>query len=140
MNAQKCLLHHISQPISGFYALSVDGLSSFWSGSGYTPFIAEHLISGFTFGFSIHHEGKQKSSYSTKLMSVLYNPDVVNLKIEKELFAGHLSSPFEMLPLSPFRVSPLGVIPKTPGEFRHIHHLSYPKGSSVNDSISSVFF
>ena len=38
---------------------------------------------------------------------------------------------------SPFRVSPLGVLPKkTPGEFRLIHHLSYPRGSSVNDSIS----
>ena len=33
--------------------------------------------------------------------------------------------------------SPLGVVPKkTPGEFRIIHHLSYPDGSSVNDFIS----
>ena len=45
-----------------------------------------------------------------------------------------------MPPLSPFRVSPLGVIPKkTPSEFRLIHHLSYPKGSSVNDVISPEF-
>ena len=30
----------------------------------------------------------------------------------------------------------LGVVPKkTPGEFRLIHHLSYPRGSSVNDGI-----
>ena len=43
-----------------------------------------------------------------------------------------------MDPLFPlFRV--LGVVPKkTPGEFRLIHHLSYPKGSSVNDGISAV--
>lgn len=34
--------------------------------------------------------------------------------------------------------SPLGVVPKkTPGEFCLIHHLSYLKGSSVNDGISS---
>ena len=73
-------------------------------------------------------------------MFALHNPKVVDLKIEKELLAGHLSGPFEMLPFSPFRVSPLGVIPKkTPGKFRLVRHLSYPKGSSVNDSISPEF-
>ena len=36
-------------------------------------------------------------------------------------------------PIDNFRISPLGVVPKmTPGEFRTIHHLSYPEGSSVN--------
>ena len=60
----------------------------------------------------------------------------MDLKIEKEL----LADPFEMPPLSPFSVSPLGVIPeKTPGKFRLIHHLSYPKGSSVNDGIFPEF-
>ena len=35
-------------------------------------------------------------------------------------------------------MSPLGVVPKkTPGEFRLIHHLSYPKGFSINDGISA---
>ena len=39
-------------------------------------------------------------------------------------------------PSDNFRVSPLGVVPKkTPGEFRTIHHLSYPESSSVNDFI-----
>ncbi|CAH3107528.1 unnamed protein product, partial [Porites lobata] len=34
----------------------------------------------------------------------------------------------------------LGVVPKkTPGEFRIIHHLSYPDGSSVNDFIPDQF-
>ena len=47
-------------------------------------------------------------------------------------------APFHKLPFYPFRVSPLGVVPKkTPGEFRLIYHLSYPRGSSVNDGISS---
>ena len=41
-----------------------------------------------------------------------------------------------IIPLTPFRVSPLGVVPKKNlGEFRLIHHLSFPKGSSVNDGI-----
>ena len=35
-----------------------------------------------------------------------------------------------------FRISPLGLVPKkAPGEFRLIHHLSFPEGSSVNDGI-----
>lgn len=69
-------------------------------------------------------------------MFALHNPDVVDLKIEKEVLASHLSGPFEMPSLSP----PPGFIPKkTPSEFRLIHHLPYPKGSSVNDGISPEF-
>lgn len=116
----------------------VDRLSFFLS--GYIPSIAELLVSGFTFGFPIHHEGKRISSHSDNLMSALYNPDVVDLKIESELLAGRLSGPFVIPPLSPFRVSPLGVFPKkAPFQFRLIHHLSYPKGSSVKDGISADF-
>ena len=34
-------------------------------------------------------------------------------------------------------MSPLEIVPKkAPGEFRLIHHLSYPEGDSVNDGIS----
>ena len=44
------------------------------------------------------------------------------------------------LPFADLRVSPLGVIPKkTPGDFRMIHHLSYPKGASINDNIPAAF-
>lgn len=51
--------------------------------------------------------------------------------------AGRLVGPFASPPFEPFQVSPLGVVPKkTPGEFRLIHHLSFPKGSSVNHGIS----
>jgi len=36
-----------------------------------------------------------------------------------------------------FRISPLGLVPKkAEGEFHLIHHLSFPKGSSLNDGIS----
>lgn len=71
--------------------VKVDILSFFLS--RYTPFIAEHLVSGFTLGFSIHHEGQRISSHSQNLMSALHNLDVVDLKIEKELLG-----PFEMPP------------------------------------------
>ena len=55
---------------------------------------------------------------------------------ELQRFAGQFESPR----LPPFRVSPLGVVPKkTPGEYRLIQDLSFPKGSPVNDGISSGY-
>ena len=57
---------------------------------------------------------------------------------EKELSAHRLAGPFSDPPFETFHVSPLGVVPKKiPGEYRLIHHLSFPKGASVNDGISS---
>lgn len=45
--------------------------------------------------------------------------------------------PFTRPPLPNLWVSPLGVLlKKAPGEFRLIHHLSYPNGASVNDAIA----
>jgi hypothetical protein len=41
-----------------------------------------------------------------------------------------------MPPFKTFRISPIGLVPKKePGEYRLIHHLSYPPGDSVNDNI-----
>lgn len=54
----------------------------------------------------------------------------------KEVALGRMFGPFSSPPFSNFRVSPLGVVPKKEsGKFRLIHHLSHPKGSSVNDGI-----
>ena len=45
--------------------------------------------------------------------------------------------PFYEPPFQDFKVSPLGLVPKKEeGEFRLIHHLSFPEGASVNDGIS----
>lgn len=61
---------------------------------------------------------------------------VVRQKISKEVQAGRVVGPFASLPLPNLQVSPLGLVPKkVPGEFRLIHHLSFPEGSSVNDRI-----
>ena len=96
------------------------------------------MLSGFTHGFPLHSEGKRKSFSSGNLKSALQNPTIVDAKIEKERELQRLASPFESPPLSPFRVSALGVVLKrTPGEYRLIDHLSFPKESSVNDGISS---
>ena len=83
----------------------------------------------------MHFEGERRSSSAKNLLSALENLLVVDAKVKKELEAHGLAGPFLSPPMSPF--TPLGVIPKKePGEFRLIHHLAFPKGSSVNDGIS----
>ena len=105
--------------------------------SGYTHSIADFLSLGFREGFPLHYVGSPSCSDANNLISASENPEVVDAKIHKELEAGRLAGPFMNRPLYPFRISPLGVVPKkTPGEFRLIHHLSYPRGSSVNDGIA----
>ena len=82
------------------------------------------MSKGFREGFPLHYESIRVSSDATNLLSVLDNPEVVDAKLNKECEAG----PFHHVPFNPYRVSPLGVVPKkTPREFRLIHHLSYPR-------------
>ena len=105
---------------------------------GYTPSTVEFLLFGFTQGFPVHFQGDRKSRTATNLMSALDNPEAVDAKLQKELESHRLAGPFQSPPLSPFWVSPLGLVPKkVQGEFRLIHHLSFPPGLSVNDGISS---
>ena len=104
--------------------------------SGYDPSIVEFLFIGFSEGFAIHYDGSRESSDAKNLILALENPDVV--EIEKDLDAGRLAGPFIAHPFHPFCISPQGVVPKkTPGDFRHTHNISNPKGFSVNESISS---
>lgn len=61
---------------------------------------------------------------------------MVREKISKELALGRIAGPFTSPPMSTFRVSPIGVVPKKAiHEYRLIHHLSYPDNLSVNDFI-----
>ena len=62
------------------------------------------------------------------------------MKLNKEIEAARIAGPFLVPPFPNCRGSPLGIVPKKdPSEFRLIHHLSYPQGSSVNDSIPDDF-
>ena len=58
-------------------------------------------------------------------------------KLAKKLGKGRIAGPFDC-----FKTSPIGLVPKkVKGQFRLIHHLSYPKhsSSSVNASIPQEF-
>ena len=100
---------------------------------GYDRVLKQFLVDGFRFGFRIHFVGERFSSESPDLKSALDQPVVTHAKLRKECDAGRIVGPFTALPFPNFRCSPLGIVPKKdPSEFRLIHHLSYPKGSSVN--------
>lgn len=96
------------------------------------------MLSDFSQGFPVSFHGERISCSAKHLLAALGNREAVGAKLTKELTAQRLAGPFQPPTLSPFWVSSLGVIPKkVPGEFRLIHHLSFPKGSSVNDGIPS---
>ena len=65
---------------------------------------------------------------------------MVDQKLAKEIQEGRIMGLFAEPPLPNLKISPLGVIPnKVQGEFRMIHHLSFPFGDSVNDFIPPEF-
>ena len=108
--------------------------------SSYEPTKAQFLFDGFTFGFHVHSNLVVEDTLCGphNLLSAQLNPAVVEEKLNKELSAGRIAGPFASPPFPSFHVSPLGVVPKkVPGDFRMIHHLSFPKGQSVNDNIPS---
>lgn len=94
------------------------------------------MLKGFVHNFSIRCFSSLFSLRSLNLKSTTDNPSGINDKLRNELAAVRIVGPFDVPPFEPFRVSPLGIIPKkSPGEFRLILHLSYPHGFSVNDGI-----
>ena len=98
--------------------------------------LEQYLVDGFRFGFRINHIGQLTPLESPNLQSALQNPEILFSKLSKDLESGRIAGPFRTEPFPVFRTSPVGLVPKkTPKEVRLIHHLSYPKGSSVNDFI-----
>lgn len=107
---------------------------------GYDVELTRFLGQGFTFGFDIGYRGPLPDVKPKNLASALEFPRLVDDKLKKELILGRISGPFSAPPFSPFRTSPIGLVEKkTAGKFRFIHHLSHPKGNSINDGISDEF-
>lgn len=109
-----------------------------------TPFLLSYpnradgtlLEKGFRDGFSLGFEGERVPINARNLLSARQHPDILLSKIHKEIGLGRIAGPFQNPPFRNFRVSPVGLVPKsTPGEFRLIQHLSAPRGASVNDNI-----
>ncbi|KAM4031873.1 uncharacterized protein ACNLHF_019247 [Anomaloglossus baeobatrachus] len=91
---------------------------------------------------SLHNNPKPRTPspvFATNLKSAKEAPLVLQEKLQHEVLMGRIIGHFPDIPFFNLRVSPLGVVPKKEaGKFRLIHHLSHPKGSSVNDGISEA--
>ena len=98
--------------------------------------VAEELRSGFKNGFKLGYLGPRVLQKSKNLISVAENMDEVMKKIAGEVEKGRVAGPFDNIPFTNLRCSPIGLVPKkNPGEFKLIHHLSWPEGNSVNHHI-----
>ena len=85
----------------------------------------------------IPFEGSKPSNEPPNLISAKHHPEIVDNNIKKEPSLNHISGPYDSPPFLEMVISPIGVIPKKqPGTFRMIHHLSYPRGLSINHGIS----
>ena len=107
--------------------------------TGYDSELGQYLVHGFTYGFTIgcldlpvHFDINM-----CNLKSADEYAYIIDKKVANELLLGRVLGPYDVPPTCVnYRISPLGVVPKkNPGQFRMIHHLSFPDGSSVNDFI-----
>ena len=104
--------------------------------TGYNSELTQYLVSGFEFGFSSMCNYFQSGMKYHNLRSALQNPEEVDKKLEKEIKLGRIIGPFKVPPFMYFHISPIGICEKKePNAYRMIHHLSFPKGSSINDNI-----
>ena len=106
---------------------------------GYNHSLASYLVDGFTFGFKLGCIGEPSLSIHRNHNSVFNHKAVVQAKLRKEMNLGRISNPSSIIPFQNFVCSPLGLVPKkTPGEFRIIHDLSFPKDCSVTSFIPEI--
>lgn len=93
-----------------------------------------HIIDhGANIGFSGDYGVSQNCQ---NLSSTLTYPTAVDDAISTQLARGRIRGPYTSPPFTHFRSSPLGVAArKHSGKLRQIHHLSWPRGSSVNNGI-----
>ena len=101
------------------------------------------LVDGFSNGFRIpsyiNRSAVSTSGYANHSSACVHS-NFVNTKLNHELALGRVAGPFASPTPPDLIISPLGVVPKkTPGEYRLIHDLSFPKDNSVNSHIPKIF-
>ena len=91
-----------------------------------------HLPMILRFGTSLGYVGAQQLTLSQNLPSADADPDTITLGFTKDILLGRV---LKVTPSFPYISSSLGLVPKSNGGWRRIHHLSHSKHISVNDGI-----
>lgn len=100
----------------------------------------EYLCDGLEYGFDTMIANINVSTKECKnLRSAITQPIIVDKLVESEVNKGFLRGPFEVLPFSKYRVSPIGVaIGKYSGKPRLIVDLSSPHEDSDHCSVNEM--
>lgn len=88
-----------------------------------------HII---TYGAQLGYNGPDVLILSDNLKSSLEAPSHITDQLRSDLKLGRVS---QCVPRYPYISSPLGLVSKSDGGWRRIHHLSHPPGRSVNDYV-----
>ena len=104
------------------------------------PVFVDTLLNDLTHGARIGYEGDRSGiRIENNHASALEHADLISADIAKNVQEGVTIGPFEDIPFSYARISPLGALLKTRGvgslKVRRIHDLSFPRGDSVNSHI-----
>lgn len=83
----------------------------------------------------MHYFGPRIETDCINLKSVRDNSYEALRLVLEEVQRGRIAGPFDVRPIPYLRLNPIGLVPKSDGNFRLIHHLSHPAGESVNDFI-----
>ena len=99
----------------------------------------QHIIRGLEHGFNIGYGGARTNQQSRNLPTASAHPDFVSDQLSESCRCGETAGPYPSPPFPVMRLSGIGVVPKKGNKLRLIHHLSSPRGDSVNDHIHRKF-
>ena len=93
------------------------------------------ILRGFAEGFRLAFNGFPSTTDEPNASSLKDSPDEAVKKVASEWALHRIAGPFDEMPFTPSKCSPLSLKPKaTPGKFRLLHDLSAPHdGCSVNE-------
>jgi hypothetical protein len=111
--------------------------------SGWAALLSQHpdrlfvntLLHIIQYGTRIGYCGPHQSIISPNLTSATADPSTLSLDIARERSHQRIMQVPTPASATHFICSPLGLVPKGRGDWRRIHHLSYPRGISINDHI-----
>lgn len=86
------------------------------------------------YGAKIGYTSPDQLILSQNLPTATEAPDIITKDLENQILKDRVTK-LDSIPSFPFISSPLGLTPKPNGDWRCIHHLSYPKRRSVDDYI-----
>ena len=109
--------------------LRVEGWK-FWLAQHPDHIYRETIVSIILHGARIGYCGPKQKIISANLPSATDDPDTLTADLENQIAADRLTEITDVG--DHFICSPLGLVPKSNGKWRRIHHLSYPRGRSVN--------